>query len=85
MNYCYGLASFVVRRQLTSSSQNLLSIFQKCTYILYSNDELEILYQNCKFRDPWCRGSSVGCGHFCVKVKKHYFYEISSYVLLAIM
>ena len=27
----------------------------------------------------------LGCGHFGVKVKMHYFFEKSSYVLLAIM
>ena len=37
------------------------------------------------FVTPWGEVPVLGCGHFGVKVKMHYFFEKSSYVLLAIM
>ena len=50
------------------NSVKLMYFFKKSSYLLggmvqtnyvYSNDDQGRVYQNCKFHDPWCRGSSA--------------------------
>ena len=85
----YGAGVLVLGHGRISHGENAICFFKivisiprldshklsTCTGLVYSNDNEERVYLNCKFHDPGVVVLVLGRGHISHIVKMHYFFK----------